>query len=153
MEENDACGLCYTSGTTGNPKGVLYSHRSNVLHTLVANSADAMGIKSTDVVMPVVPMFHANAWGLSFSAPMSGCKVVMPGMNMDGESIYELLNDHKVTFTAAVPTVWLMLLQYLEANDLKLPYLERVAIGGSAVQNDVRKFEKIMMCPLCMLGV
>ncbi len=143
LEENDACGLCYTSGTTGNPKGVLYSHRSNVLHTLVANSADAMGIKSTDVVMPVVPMFHANAWGLSFSAPMSGCKVVMPGMNMDGESIYELLNDHKVTFTAAVPTVWLMLLQYLEANDLKLPYLERVAIGGSAVPRVMlEKFEK-----------
>ena len=110
---------------------------------IVANSADAMGIKSTDVVMPVVPMFHANAWGLSFSAPMSGCKVVMPGMNMDGESIYELLNDHKVTFTAAVPTVWLMLLQYLEANDLKLPYLERVAIGGSAVPRVMlEKFEK-----------
>ena len=143
VDENDACGLCYTSGTTGNPKGVLYSHRSNVLHTLAANSADAMGIKSTDVVMPVVPMFHANAWGLSFSAPMSGCKVVMPGMNMDGESIYELLNDHKVSFTAAVPTVWLMLLQYLEANDLKLPYLERVAIGGSAVPRMMlEKFEK-----------
>ena len=143
IDENDACGLCYTSGTTGNPKGVLYSHRSNVLHTLAANSADAMGIKSTDVVMPVVPMFHANAWGLSFSAPMSGCKIVMPGMNMDGESIYELLNDHKVTFTAAVPTVWLMLLQYLEANDLKLPYLERVAIGGSAVPRVMlEKFEK-----------
>ena len=143
IDENDACGLCYTSGTTGNPKGVLYSHRSNVLHTLAANSADAMGIKSTDVVMPVVPMFHANAWGLSFSAPMSGCKIVMPGMNMDGESIYELLNDHKVTFTAAVPTVWLMLLQHLEANDLKLPFLERVAIGGSAVPRVMlEKFEK-----------
>ena len=143
VEETDACGLCYTSGTTGNPKGVLYSHKSNVLHTLVANNADAMGIKSTDSVMPVVPMFHANAWGLSFSAPMSGCKVVMPGMNMDGESIYQLLTDEKVTFTAAVPTVWLMLLQYLEANNLDLPFLERVAIGGSAVPRVMlEKFER-----------
>ncbi len=143
VDENDACGLCYTSGTTGNPKGVLYSHRSNVLHTLAANSADAMGISSTDSVLPVVPMFHANAWGISFSAPMVGCKVVMPGMNMDGESIYQLLTDEKVTFTAAVPTVWLMLLQYLEANDLKLPYLNRVAIGGSAVPKMMlEKFEK-----------
>ena len=143
VDENDACGLCYTSGTTGNPKGVLYSHRSNVLHTLAANSADAMGISSTDSVLPVVPMFHANAWGISFSAPMVGCKVVMPGMNMDGESIYQLLTDEKVTFTAAVPTVWLMLLQYLEENDLKLPYLNRVAIGGSAVPKMMlEKFEK-----------
>ena len=143
VDENDACGLCYTSGTTGNPKGVLYSHRSNVLHTLAANSADAMGITSIDSVLPVVPMFHANAWGLSFSAPMVGCKVVMPGMNMDGESIYQLLTDEKVTFTAAVPTVWLMLLQYLEANDLKLPYLNKVAIGGSAVPKVMlEKFEK-----------
>ena len=143
VDENDACGLCYTSGTTGNPKGVLYSHRSNVLHTLAANSADAMGISSTDSVLPVVPMFHANAWGISFSAPMVGCKVVMPGMNMDGESIYQLLTDEKVTFTAAVPTVWLMLLQYLEENDLKLPYLNRVAIGGSAVPRMMlEKFEK-----------
>ncbi len=143
VDENEACGLCYTSGTTGNPKGVLYSHRSNVLHTLAANSADAMGIRSIDSVLPVVPMFHANAWGLSFSAPMVGCKVVMPGMNMDGESIYQLLTDEKVTFTAAVPTVWLMLLQYLEANDLKLPYLNKVAIGGSAVPKVMlEKFEK-----------
>ena len=143
IDERDACGLCYTSGTTGNPKGVLYSHKSNVLHTLVANNADAMGIKSTDSVMPVVPMFHANAWGLSFTAPMSGCKIVMPGTNMYGESIYQLLTEEKVTFTAAVPTVWLMLLQYLEANNLKLPYLERVAIGGSAVPRVMlEKFER-----------
>ena len=113
------------------------------MHTLVANNADAMGIKSTDSVMPVVPMFHANAWGLSFTAPMSGCKIVMPGMNMDGESIYQLLTEEKVTFTAAVPTVWLMLLQYLEANNLQLPYLERVAIGGSAVPRVMlEKFER-----------
>ena len=143
VDEGDACGLCYTSGTTGNPKGVLYSHKSNVLHTLVANNADAMGIKSTDSVMPVVPMFHANAWGLSFTAPMPGCKIVMPGMNMDGESIYQLLTEEKVTFTAAVPTVWLMLLQYLEANNLQLPHLERVAIGGSAVPRVMlEKFER-----------
>ncbi len=132
VDENAACGLCYTSGTTGNPKGVLYSHRSNVLHALISATADAMGLGSTDCVMPVVPMFHANAWGITFSAPMVGAKIVMPGQKMDGESIYELLDTEGVTFTAAVPTVWLMLLQYLEKTGKKLPHLTRVVIGGSA---------------------
>ncbi len=141
--ENDPCGLCYTSGTTGNPKGVLYSHRSNVLHTLVSNSADVMGLRSTDAVLPVVPMFHANAWGIAFSAPAVGAKIVNPGPNMDGASIYELLEDEKVSFTAAVPTVWLMLLQHMEEHNLKLPYLNTVTIGGSAVPRVMlEKFER-----------
>jgi len=132
FDEQTACGLCYTSGTTGNPKGVLYTHRSNVLHALAANNADVMGLKSKDVVLPVVPMFHANAWSLAYSAPMAGAKIVMPGSKLDGESIFELMNEEGVTFSAAVPTVWLMLLRYLEKSGNKLPKLERVAIGGSA---------------------
>ena len=143
VDERAPCGMCYTSGTTGNPKGVCYTHRSNVLHTLVANSADVMGISSTDSVLPVVPMFHANAWGLAFTAPAAGAKVVNPGPNMDGESIYQLLSEEAVTFTAAVPTVWLMLLQHLEAKNLKLPHLNSVAIGGSAVPRVMlEKFER-----------
>ncbi len=132
LDENDACGMCYTSGTTGDPKGVVYSHRSNVLHAMMAVSPNAMGISAKDVVLPVVPMFHANAWGLGQSAPMIGAKLVMPGGRMDGEAIYELLDTEKVSFTAAVPTVWLMLLQHLEQTGKKLPYLKRVVIGGSA---------------------
>ncbi|HMM13151.1 MAG TPA: 3-(methylthio)propionyl-CoA ligase [Parvibaculum sp.] len=132
VDENAACGLCYTSGTTGNPKGVLYSHRSNVLHAMIGATADAMGLKSVDSVLPVVPMFHANAWGIAFSAPMVGAKIVMPGQKMDGDSICELLTTEEVTFTAAVPTVWLMLLQYLEKTGKTLDHLKRVVIGGSA---------------------
>ena len=132
FDENTAAGLCYTSGTTGNPKGVLYSHKSNVLHGMLANSADVLGLTSAETMLPVVPMFHANAWAIAFAAPMAGTKLVMPGPLMDGASIYELLDSEKVTATAAVPTVWLMLLNHLEGNKLELPHLTQVIIGGSA---------------------
>lgn len=143
FEENTACGLCYTSGTTGNPKGVLYSHRSNFLMTLLSMQSGALGISDKDVVLPVVPMFHANAWGLAFSGPASGAKLVMPGARMDGEAIYELLESEKVTVSAAVPTVWQMLLEYLRKEDKKLPHLNAVAIGGAATPEGLlRAFEE-----------
>ena len=132
FDENTAAGLCYTSGTTGDPKGVVYSHRSNVLHAMQAAMKDTFSVCAADAILPIVPMFHANAWSLAFSAPLAGAKLVMPGAKLDGASVFELLEAEKCTFSAAVPTVWLMLMQHLEATGGKLTSLQRVAIGGSA---------------------
>lgn len=142
FDEETAAGLCYTSGTTGNPKGVLYSHRSNLLHALAMNQPDVLGLKARDVVLPVVPMFHANAWALTFVAPMSGAKLVLPGPRLDGASLLELLENEKVSVTAAVPTVWQGLLEHLDHTGERLTSLRRCIIGGAAVSESMmRAFE------------
>lgn len=142
FDENTAAALCYTSGTTGNPKGVLYSHRSNVLHALMVNQPDVLGLSSADSILPVVPMFHANAWAITYASPAAGVKMVLPGAGMDGASIYQLLDTEQVTASAAVPTVWMGLLQYLREHNLKLPYLQKVLIGGAACPPSmIRTFE------------
>ena len=132
FDERQAAGLCYTSGTTGNPKGVVYSHRSNILHSLSLCNADALGVDSRGVILPVVPMFHANSWSLAFSAPMMGAKLVMPGAKLDGASVYELLETEKVTMTAGVPTVWLMLINYMQKEGKRLSSVRQLMVGGSA---------------------
>ena len=139
MDERSAAGMCYTSGTTGDPKGVVYSHRSNVLHSLLTVQPDAINLSSRDRLMPVVPLFHANGWGIALTSPMAGAALVMPGPGMDGKSIYDLLVTEKVTCTAAVPTVWLGLLQYMEKEGGKLPDLRSVVIGGSAAPRSMIK--------------
>ncbi len=133
IDEQAASSLCYTSGTTGDPKGVLFSHRSNILMAYAACSADAFKLSALSTVLMVVPMFHANSWGLVYAAPMVGAKLILPGPKLDGASIYQLIDNEKVSFSAAVPTVWNMLLAHLISNGLSLPYLEEVVIGGSAV--------------------
>ncbi len=132
LDENAASSMCYTSGTTGNPKAALYSHRSSILHAYAAALPDVMSLSARDAVLPVVPMFHVNAWGLPYSAAMVGCKLVFPGAGMDGKSVYELMESEKVTFAAGVPTVWQMLLGHLKPNNLKFSTLTRTVIGGSA---------------------
>jgi fatty-acyl-CoA synthase len=132
FDENAASSLCYTSGTTGNPKGVLYSHRSTTLHTYAAALPDALNASARDVILPVVPMFHVNAWGLPYVACMVGVKLVFPGPALDGKSLYELFETEGVTMSAGVPTVWQGLLAYTDANHLKFSTMKRTVIGGSA---------------------
>ncbi|WP_297734101.1 long-chain-fatty-acid--CoA ligase [uncultured Maricaulis sp.] len=133
FDEFAAAGLCYTSGTTGDPKGVLYSHRSNVLHAMASASADVIGVGARGTLLPVVPMFHVNAWGIPYAAPMNGAKLVMPGAQMDGPSIHELIESENVSYVAGVPTVWLGLLNYLETEGKRIDTVDRVLIGGSAL--------------------
>ncbi|MBU4423863.1 MAG: AMP-binding protein, partial [Gammaproteobacteria bacterium] len=132
FDENSASSMCYTSGTTGNPKAALYSHRSTTLHAYAAALPDVMNLSARDAVLPVVPMFHVNAWGIPYSAPLTGCKLVFPGPALDGKSVYELIESEGVTFAAGVPTVWQMLLNHAKAGGLKFSTLNRTVIGGSA---------------------
>jgi fatty-acyl-CoA synthase len=133
LDEDSACALCYTSGTTGNPKGVLYSHRSTMLHAYATMMPDAMGISRSDVVLPIVPMFHVNAWGNPYSCPMVGAKLVFPGNKMgDGQTICALINEEKVTLSAGVPTVWLGMLAHLKATGKRVDTLKRIIVGGAA---------------------
>ncbi len=132
LDENTASSMCYTSGTTGNPKAALYSHRSTLLHAYAAALPDVMCISARDSILPVVPMFHVNAWGIPYSAAMTGAKLVFPGPALDGKSIYELIEAEKVTFAAGVPTVWQMLLSHMKPHALNFSSLKRTVIGGSA---------------------
>jgi fatty-acyl-CoA synthase len=133
LDENTACALCYTSGTTGNPKGVVYSHRSTLLHAYATMMPDAMGLSRKDVVLPIVPMFHVNAWGTPYSCPIAGAKLVFPGSKMgDGETLATLINEEGVTMSAGVPTVWLGLIAYLKASGKRVDSLKSIIVGGAA---------------------
>ncbi len=132
FDENSASSMCYTSGTTGNPKAALYSHRSTSLHAYAAALPDVMNLSARDSVLAVVPMFHVNAWGIPYSAALTGCKLVFPGAAMDGKSVYELIEAEQVSFAAGVPTIWQMLLGHMRPQGLKFTSLKRTVIGGSA---------------------
>ena len=137
FDENTAAGLCYTSGTTGNPKGVLYGHRSNYLHAMMTLQPDALNLSARDTVLLIVPMYHANAWGVMYSAPMVGAKLVLPGQKLDGASLYELMESEGVTYSAGVPTIWQMLLAHLKETGGKLTTLQRVTVGGAACPESI----------------
>jgi 3-(methylthio)propionyl---CoA ligase len=142
FDERTASSLCYTSGTTGNPKGALYSHRSTILHAYASALPDTMYLGEHETVLPVVPMFHVNAWGIPYGATLAGAKLVMPGARLDGESIHELLAAEEVTMTAGVPTVWLSLLAHWRATGTRVPSLKRIVIGGSAAaQSMIEAFQ------------
>jgi fatty-acyl-CoA synthase len=132
LDENSASSMCYTSGTTGHPKAALYSHRSTTLHAYAAALPDVMALSARDAVLPVVPMFHVNAWGIPYSASLTGAKLVFPGPALDGKSIYELMEAEQVTYAAGVPTVWQMLLSHMKPSGLQFSSLKRTVIGGSA---------------------
>ncbi len=137
FEESTAAGLCYTSGTTGNPKGVLYGHRSNYLHAMMTLQPDALNLSARDTVLLIVPMYHANAWGVMYSAPMVGAKLVLPGQKLDGASLHELVETEGVTYSAGVPTIWQMLLAHLKETGGKLTSLQRVTVGGAACPESI----------------
>jgi acyl-CoA synthetase (AMP-forming)/AMP-acid ligase II len=143
FDENTASSLCYTSGTTGHPKGVLYSHRATVLHSYAAALPNVMCLSDDETVLPVVPMFHANAWGIPYAATMTGAKLVMPGAKLDGESLWQLMHDEGVTFSAGVPTVWHGLLAHMRSKGLRLDAMRRMVIGGSAAPRSmIRAFDQ-----------
>jgi fatty-acyl-CoA synthase len=143
FDERTASSLCYTSGTTGNPKGALFSNRSTILHSYAACTPDALGLSNMETILPVVPMFHVNAWGIPYAAAMCGAKMVMPGARMDGESLYELMESEQVTLSAGVPTIWMMLLGYMKENNKKFSSMKRTVIGGAAAPRAmIETFEK-----------
>ena len=144
FEERQAAGLCYTSGTTGNPKGVLYSHRSNYLHAMMVLGPDALNLSARDTVLLAVPMYHANAWGVVYAAPMVGASLVLPGQKLDGASLYELMESEGVTYSAGVPTIWQMLLTHLRETKATFSTLQRVTVGGSACpESIIREFRDV----------
>src|SRR5690606_23494883 len=144
FDERAAASMCYTSGTTGNPKGVLYSHRSTVLHAMASIGEEALGLASTSCFLPVVPMFHVNAWGTPYSAAITGAKQVFPGPGMDGASLWELIESQKPDLLLGVPTVWLMLLNHMDSIGKKLDTVQHVVIGGAAATlSMIRKSQKV----------